>query len=48
MFVGLKKDSAAAWGLLGPYMVTVSNETLGLAVSSGFVHVAGLKLYRVE
>ena len=47
-FVGLQKDSAAAWGLLGPYAIAVSDRTLSLAVASGFVHVAGLKLYRAK
>jgi hypothetical protein len=47
-FVGLHNGTAAAWGLLGPYTVTVTEQTLRLAVASGFVHVAGLKLYRAE
>ncbi|MEO6602764.1 MAG: hypothetical protein ABIQ16_22970 [Polyangiaceae bacterium] len=47
-FVGSRNNTAAAWSLLGPYPVTISNQTLGLAVASGSVYVAGLKLYRAE
>lgn len=44
-FVGLQ-DPAPAWALLGPYSIVVSDQKLALGVASGFVHVAGLKLYR--
>jgi hypothetical protein len=47
-FVGMQPASGAAWSLLGPYPVTVDTEALTLAVASGTVHVAGLKLYRAE
>jgi hypothetical protein len=47
-FYGLQKDSAAAWALLGPYLVSVRDEKLTLSAASGIVHVAGLKLYLAQ
>ncbi len=46
-FYGLQKSSGAAWGLLGPYLIDVSKEEVALT-ATGIVHVAGLKLYRLD